>query len=62
MECLSLSPTYIGEKGRALGKTYGIKARCYWEHHWGTLWELDGNIEGACWKQRKNEILPPPKT
>jgi len=23
-----LSPTYIGEKGRTLGKTYGIKARC----------------------------------
>jgi len=25
----------------------------------GTLWELDGNIEGTCWKQRKNEIPPP---
>ncbi len=34
--CLSLWPTYIGEKGRTLGKTYGIKARCYWEHPWGT--------------------------
>jgi hypothetical protein len=27
MECLSLSPSYIGEKGRTLGKTYGIIAR-----------------------------------
>jgi hypothetical protein len=32
MKCLSVWPTYIGEKGRTLGKTYGIKARCYWEH------------------------------
>jgi len=29
----------IGEKGRTLGKTYGIKVRCYWEHPWGTHWE-----------------------
>jgi len=35
-----LWPTYIGEKGRTLGKTSGIKARCYWEHPWGTQWEL----------------------
>jgi hypothetical protein len=27
MACISLWPTYIGEKGRTLGKTYGIKAR-----------------------------------
>jgi len=33
---LPLWPTYIGEKGRTLGKTYGIKVRCYWEHPWGT--------------------------
>jgi hypothetical protein len=32
IECLALWPRYIGEKGRTLGKTYGIKARCYWEH------------------------------
>jgi hypothetical protein len=32
MECLPLWPTYIGEKGRTLGKTYEIKASCYWEH------------------------------
>ncbi len=36
-------PTYTGEKGRTLGKTYGINARCYWEHPWGTHWELVGN-------------------
>jgi len=35
-----LWPNYIGEKGRTLGKTYEIKARCYWEHPWETLWEL----------------------
>jgi hypothetical protein len=34
LEWLSLGPTYIGEKGRTLGKTFGIKARCYWEHPW----------------------------
>jgi hypothetical protein len=43
MKCLPLWPSYIGEKGRTLGKTYGIKARCYWEHPWGTHWE-PGNI------------------
>jgi hypothetical protein len=36
MGCLPLSLTYIVEKGRTLGKTYGIKERCYWEHPWGT--------------------------
>jgi hypothetical protein len=40
MECLPRSPTYIGEKGRTLGKTSGIKARCYWEHPWGIHLEL----------------------
>jgi len=47
IECLPLWPTYIGEKGRTLGKTYGIKARCYWEHPWGTHWEPDGNPLGT---------------
>jgi hypothetical protein len=28
-ECLSLWPRYIGEEGRTLGKTYGIKTTCY---------------------------------
>jgi hypothetical protein len=35
-----LWPTDICEKGRTLNKTYGIKARCNWEHPWGTHWEL----------------------
>jgi hypothetical protein len=46
MECLSLWPSYIGEKGRTLGKTNGIKVRCYWEHPWGTHWEPDRNPLG----------------
>jgi len=50
--CLSLSPTYIREKGRTLGKTYGNKARCYGEHPWGTYWEPDGN-------KKEHKILPP---
>jgi hypothetical protein len=25
IECYSLSPTYLGEKGRILGKLYGLK-------------------------------------
>jgi len=55
MECLPLWPTYIGEKGRTLGKTYRIKVRCYWEHPWGTHWEPNGNLKGTCCEQRKNE-------
>jgi hypothetical protein len=50
MECLPLWPTYIGEKGRTLGKINGIKARCYWEHPWGTHWEPKehiGNLMGT---------------
>jgi hypothetical protein len=53
MEFLSLWPTYIGEKGRTLGKTNGIKARCYWEHPWGTHWEPRediGNLMGTHWE------------
>jgi hypothetical protein len=45
LEWLSRGPTYIGEKGWTFGKTFGIKARCYWEHPWGTNWELEGNKE-----------------
>jgi hypothetical protein len=55
MNCLPLWPSYIGEKGRTLGKKYGIKVRSYWEP-----WELDGNLKGTCWEQRKNEKNPPP--
>jgi hypothetical protein len=54
MECLSLWPTYIGEKGGTLGKTYGIKARCYWEHPWGTHWGHREHIENPL-GTRKNE-------
>jgi len=60
MEYLPLGPSYIHEKGRTLGQTYGIKVRCYWEHPWGThckpigTWkEHDGN------KGRKKKNLPP---
>jgi hypothetical protein len=63
MKCFSFWPTYIGKKGRTLGKTYGIKARCYWEHPWGTHWhpiKHIGNLMGTCWEQRKNEKNPPP--
>jgi len=56
-------------KRRTLGKTYGIKARCYWEHPWGTQWEHIGNLMGTHWqlegskgKMKKNPPLPPPKT
>jgi hypothetical protein len=51
IECHLLWPTYIGEKGMTLGKMYGIKARCYWEHI--------GNLKRTCWEQRKNEKNPP---
>ncbi len=58
MKCLSLWPTYIGEKGRTLGKTYGIKAKCYWEHPWGTHWELERNMLGT--KEKWKKAPPPP--
>jgi hypothetical protein len=57
MEYLHLWPSYIGEKGRTLGQTYGIKVRFYREHPWGTHWEHDGNMVGT-----KEKILPPRKT
>jgi hypothetical protein len=41
MECLPFWLTYIGVKGRTLGKTCGIKVMCYWEHPWG---EFEGNM------------------
>ncbi len=54
---LPLRPTYIGEKGSTLGKTYGIQVRYCWEHLWGTHWEPDGNLKGTCWQQWKNEKI-----
>jgi len=31
---------YVGEKRRTLGKGYGLKVRCHWEHPWGAHSEL----------------------
>jgi hypothetical protein len=59
MECLPLWPTYIGEKGRTLGNTYGIKVRCYWEHPWGTHWEPTEhirNLMGTHWELEGNML------
>jgi hypothetical protein len=50
-----LWPTDIYEKGRTLSKTYGIKARCDWEHPWGTHWEPIGTNE----KWKKSSSFPP---
>ncbi len=64
IKCLPLWPTYVGEKGRTLGKTYG--ARCYWEHLWGAHWEFDVNPLGT-WREhvgtkgKMKKILPPTK-
>ncbi len=65
MECLPLWPTYIGEKGRTLGKTYGI-GNTPWGTHWeprehignlmGTHWELEGNMLGT--KEKWKKMLP----
>jgi hypothetical protein len=52
----SLWPRYVGEKGRTLGKTYGIKVGYYWEHLWRTDWEPREhikNLKGTYWEQRK---------
>ncbi len=63
--CLVIWPTYIGENGRTLGKTYGIQGRCYWEHPWWTHWEPDGNPLGT-WREHGgnkgffNKNPPPP--
>ncbi len=55
-----LLPTYIGEKGRTLGKTYmGLKRGALGTplgNILGTHWELEGNILGA----KENEKNPPP--
>jgi len=47
IQYLPLWPTYIVEKGRRLGKTYGIEVRFYWERLWGTRWEHSGNPLGT---------------
>jgi hypothetical protein len=51
--------TYVGKKGRTLGKTYGIEVRCYWEHPWGTHWgpkEHIENLMGTHWKLERNML------
>jgi hypothetical protein len=62
IECLPLWPTYIGGKGRTLGKTHGIKVRWYWKHPWGTHWEPDrnplGTLREPVLEQRKNQKNP----
>ncbi len=58
MEYLALWPSYIGKKGRTLGRTYGIKVRCYWEHPWETHWkpkEHIGNLMGTHWELEGNK-------
>jgi len=48
-----------------LGKTYGIKARSYWEHPWGTHWELKEQIEnlmGTNWELVGNMLGTKEKT
>jgi hypothetical protein len=55
MKCFSLWPTYVGEKGRTLAKTYRIKARCYWEHPRGIHRNL-GNIMGTHWELNGNKF------
>jgi hypothetical protein len=57
MECILLWPMYIGEG--TLGKTYEIKARCYWEHTWGTHWEPREHIENLTrthWQRERNML------
>jgi hypothetical protein len=48
-KCLALWPRYIGEKGRTLGKTYGIKAKVITIGNTlgGAHWELIGNWKGT---------------
>ncbi len=63
-------PSYIGEKGRNLGKHMGLKygvignnlGECIGNlgDILGTWWELIGNLKERCWEQRKNEKNPPP--
>ncbi len=55
MECLMFWPSYVHERGRTLGKTYGIKARCYWDH----LGEHIGNLMRTCWEQKQMKKICP---
>jgi hypothetical protein len=61
-------PSYIGEKARILGNTYGFEIWCYWEHPWGTHWELGEQLGNMIRhtsatpkrKKKKKKSLPPP--
>jgi hypothetical protein len=37
-------PIYTGEKGRILGKRYGFKIQCYWEHPGEHIENLGNNL------------------
>jgi len=49
-------PTYLGEKGRTLGKIYGSNGGTIGN----TLRVHIGNLNGTCWEQRRNgkKIVP----
>jgi hypothetical protein len=45
-------------RGGLWAKHNGIKARYYWEHPWGTHWELRehiGNLMGTHWELEGNK-------
>jgi hypothetical protein len=48
-------PIYV-RRGGLWGKTYGIKARCHWEHPWGTPWERIENLMGTHWGLEGNML------
>ncbi len=70
MECLTLWPTYIGEKWGLWAKHIGLKPgdiENILEEHIenlanmsGTWWEPIGNLKGTGWEQRKNEKVVSP--
>ncbi len=48
-----------------MGKPYGIKPRCYWEHLEEHIREYFGNMLGTHWEQgqkKKKQKTPPGKT
>ncbi len=53
-------PTYIGEKGKNLGETHGIKMCCYWEHIGKRIRNL-GNPLGTLWEPQKTSNATPPQ-
>ncbi len=55
-----LWPSYIGWRRTTVAEPYGIKVKCYWEHPWGTQWELDGNMLGTKEYEKNPPPHPPP--